>query len=242
MGPTIRRLFGALLTFAVVGGIGVGVYFGVIALLEADNPTITATAEVIQQAQATETIPAASQETVETNAAGQDVLGAQTAEQTEPEPTPQQASVTSPASDPATPIAVSLIEPAEAAQPVTPTQIGGASIVAERATAEPIPSGIPRRLADGADYDPTEPATVFTSHWPPGTTLRLTRLPGTTLLTDEQQRQVVGSQTLVVVRATESSNTDLQLSPAAFEQIAFYGVERVVAVRVEVTAPPPKGQ
>ena len=72
-----------------------------------------------------------------------------------------------------------------------------------------------------------------------GTTLRLTRLPGATLLSDEEQAEVVGTEALVVVRGSENSNTDLQLSPAAFDRIAFYGEERIIAVRVEVTAPPP---
>ncbi len=135
-------------------------------------------------------------------------------------------------------VAVSEVEPTVAEQPVLSAQIGGAEISVESATAEPAPLGIPRSLADGADYDPTEPATVFTSRWPVGTTLRLTRISGGPQLSEEELAEIVGSQTLVVVRGTESSNADLQLSPAAFGQIAFE-VERIINVSVEVTAPPP---
>ena len=252
LGPRVRQVIGAILTLAMLAGIGIGVYFGVTLLLEEDEP---ATVEVSQSAQAaqtdsgatsadpqvseqseTATDTSAESATTET-AAGEDTQDAAQAQATpEPaqdEPDTQQAAQTEDV------VAVSLIEPRVADQQVTPAQIGGAEIVAQRLTAEPIPSGIPRTLADGAAYDPTEPATVFTSHWPVGTTLRLTRLPGATLLTDEEQAEVVGAETLVVVRGTESSNSDLQLSPAAFEQIAFYGTERIIAVRVEVTAPPP---
>ncbi len=141
------------------------------------------------------------------------------------------------ASEPQTPSAS--VEPTVSADLVTPAQIGGAEILAERVTAEAIPAGIPRSLADGAAYDPTDASTAFTSRWPVGTSLRLTRLLGATLLTDEQQAEIVDSEVLVVVRASEASNSDLQLSPAAFDLVGFYGTERIIAVRVEVTAPPP---
>ena len=253
LGPRIRQIIGALVTIAILGGVGVGVYFGVTLLLEDDE---TSTAEVSEPVEATEaqsedqaaseqaaesTQDAASQQepSEETGSAAsveqsQEQTSAQEQAQ-QPEPTQS----TQQAAQPQTVVAVSSIEPSVTDEVVTPAQIDGAEIVAERATAEPVPPGIPRSLADGAAYDPTEPATVFTARWPVGTTLRLTRLPGATLLTDEEQAEVVGTETLVVVRGSESSNTDLQLSPAAFEQIAFLGTERIIAVRVEVTAPPP---
>ena len=253
LGPRIRQIIGALVTIAILGGVGVGVYFGVTLLLEDDE---TSTAEVSEPVEATEaqsedqaaseqaavsTQDAASQQEP-SEATGSPASVEQSQEQTgaqeqaqQPEPTQS----TQQAAQPQTVVAVSSIEPSVTDEVVTPAQIDGAEIVAERATAEPVPPGIPRSLADGAAYDPTEPATVFTARWPVGTTLRLTRLPGATLLTDEEQAEVVGTETLVVVRGSESSNTDLQLSPAAFEQIAFLGTERIIAVRVEVTAPPP---
>ena len=231
------------------------VYFGVTLLIDKDETTTAEVVEPAQQAQtATEQEPASEPATAEptdtatadTSQAGTESAAdapAEAQDSTDTSVQTEQSQSAEPAAQPAQlepeAIAVSSIEPSVADQQVTPAQINGAEIVADRVTAEPIPSGIPRTLADGENYDPTEPATVFTSRWPVGTTLRLTRLPGATLLTDEEQAEVVGNEALVVVRGSESSNTDLQMSPAAFDRIAFYGTERIIAVRVEVTAPPP---
>ncbi|MYE05739.1 MAG: hypothetical protein F4Y04_00690 [Chloroflexi bacterium] len=252
LGPRIKRTIGAILTLAILGGIGVGVYFGVTLLLEEDEPAasaVTQTAEPAQTqsaaqtaaeqpAQESETATAAAPESSSSDTAAQDSQESAAA-QTQQAQQPEQSQSADQATEPQEMVAVSSIEPSVAEELVTPAQIGGAEIAVERVTAEPIPAGIPKTLADGAAYDPTEPATVFTSRWPVGTTLRLIRLPGATLLTDEEQAEVVGAEALVVVRGTESSNTDLQLSPAAFDRIAFYGTERIIAVRVEVTAAPP---
>lgn len=253
LGPRVKQLVGAILTLALLAGIGVGVYIGVTLLLEEDEP---ATSEVredtvpaqdgettptagAQDSQASESATAAATESPSSQAATDAEETQDAADAEEQSGSSQSAQGAQQASQAQAIISVSLIEPQVADEQVTPAQIGGAEIVAQRLTAEPVPSGIPRTLADGAAYDPAEPATVFTSRWPVGTTLRLTRLPGATLLTDEEQAEVVGAEMLVVVRGTESSNTDLQLSPAAFGQIAFYGTERIIAVRAEVTAAPP---
>ncbi|MCY3920961.1 MAG: hypothetical protein OXG27_01015 [Chloroflexi bacterium] len=252
LGPRFRRTIGALLSLAIVGGIGVGVYFGVTLLLEEDDAPA---AEVVESVEADgseddSATPADSEDaqSAESSAAEQSALEVGTEQQqsadedsagAEPDSAESAASGQQSSQVQQSSVAISSIEPTVSEQQVTPAQLGGAEIVAERVTAEPVPSGIPRSLADGASYDPTEPATVFTARWPVGTTLRLTRLPGATVLSDEEQDQVVGSVAMVVVRGTESSNTDLQLSPAAFEQLAFYGTERIIAVRVEVTAAPP---
>jgi hypothetical protein len=254
LGPRIRQFLGVVLTLVILGGIGVGVYFGVTVLLDQEDSTPAEVAEPVQTAQPEldeePTDEAAS--TTQSEAGGSQAEPAESAaavdesddgsaagteaqvEQPQAAQDQQQAAQPQPVS-----ISVSSIEPTISDELVTPAQLNGAEIAVERVTAEPIPSGIPRMLADGAAYDPTEPATVFTSRWPVGTTLRLIRLPGATLLTDEEQAEVVGSETLVVVRGSESSNTDLQLSPAAFDRIAYYGTERIIAVSVEVTAPPP---
>jgi len=253
LGPRVKQLIGAILTLALLAGIGVGVYFGVTLLLEEDEPATsevrqdtvpaqdgetTATADA-QDSQASDPASATATESPSSQAAPDAEETHEAADAEEQSESSQSAQEAQQASQAQAITSVSLIEPQVADEQVTPAQIGGAEIVAQRLTAEPVPSGIPRTLADGAAYDPTEPATVFTSRWPVGTTLRLTRLPGATLLTDEEQAEVVGAEMLVVVRGTESSNTDLQLSPAAFEQIAFYGTERIIAVRAEVTAAPP---
>ena len=131
-------------------------------------------------------------------------------------------------------------EPTVSPDPVRREDISSGPLFAERMTAEPVPSGIPRTLADGSSYDASDPATAFSSLWPAGTTLHLTRLGDAALLDAEQQAEVAGTQVLVVVRGSEASNSDLQLSAAAFDRIAFYGIERIIAVEVEVTAPPPR--
>lgn len=152
-------------------------------------------------------------------------------EQASPEETPPE----TPADVPA-----ARAEPTVSADPVRREDLASGPLFAERMTAEPVPSGIPRTLADGSGYDAADPATAFSGIWPPGTTLRLTRLGDAALLDAEQQAEVAGTQVLVVVRGGESSNSDLQLSAAAFDQIAFYGIERIIAVEVEVTAAPPR--
>ena len=257
LGPRFKQLLGAVLTLAVVGGIGVAVYYGVTQLIADDEPATTEVAEATAEDQSAASEQPAQQESesepeqeatsveesdsseAEATTSETEASEAGTAEQAQVDQTTSPDAEQESSSFDAPSVSVSSIEPSVSDQVVTPAQLGGAETSAERVTAEPIPSGIPRTLADGAVYDPTEPATVFTARWPVGTTLRLVRLPGATLLTDEEQEQVVGTETLVVVRGTESSNTDLQLSPAAFDQIAIYGTERIIAVRVEVTAAPP---
>lgn len=255
LGPRFRRTIGALLTLAIVGGIGVGVYFGVTLLLEEDDAPAAEVDEAVESVQAEgpeadsptpvdsedaqSADSGAAEQTATEVGAGQQQSAADGSAAAQPDSAESGASGEQSSQTQQSSVAISLIEPTVSEQQVTPAQVGGAEIVAERVTAEPVPSGIPRSLADGATYDPSEPATVFTARWPVGTTLRLTRLPGATVLSDEEQDQVVGSVAMVVVRGTESSNTDLQMSPAAFEQLAFYGRERIIAVRVEVTAAPP---
>ncbi len=259
--PPLRRrfawLFRIVLPLAVMGGIGVGVYFGVTELLNDDGTAEAAPTAAAQtaaaQAQADQSSAAPSQ-AADSSSSSDSRNATESAEPTVSESgQPAEESASAPASaaeagqqsaadDSAAGdgdiIHPARLEPSVSADPVTPGQIDGAPLTAERITAEPVPEGIPRNLADGSGYDPAEPATVFTKLWPVGTTLRLTRLPGATLLSDEEQAEVVGTEVLVVVRGSQDSNTDLQLSPAAFDQVAVYGVERIIAVSVEVTAPP----
>ncbi len=254
--------FRIMLPLAVMVGIGVAVYFGVTELINdaadtqsqaVDNQTET----VVEQP--TEAEPASSQEPTEAASASEattseqaEVIGggeeqtskteaasdtAQVTEASSAQAEDQEAAAGSSESN-AEVIHPARVDPSVSAVAVTPAQVEGAPLAAERVTAEPVPDGIPRELADGSNYDPSEPATVFTNLWPIGTTLRLTRLPGATLLSDDEQAEVVGAEVLVVVRGSQDSNAGLQLSPAAFDQVAFYGVERIIAVSVEVTAPP----
>ena len=237
---TLRRVTRVLLPLLVMGGIGVGVYFGVYYLLRDDEeaapvvetvaPAETAAPAVDQQAApAGAEQPAAAEQ--QAAAEEQGAVAESTAE-----PAPQSAP-----SEPATQPAVHPAQapPVVAAEAVTPAQVGGAPLIGERMTAEALPAGIPRQLADDTPYDPADATAAFSNIWPTGTTLRLTRLPGAPLLTEDQAAQVVDASTLVVVRGSENSNTDIQLSAAAFEQLGFYQTERIIAVRAEVVAPPP---
>lgn len=237
---TLRRVTRVLLPLLVMGGIGVGVYFGVYYLLRDDDeaapvvetvaPAETAAPAVDQQAApAGAEQPAAAEQQVAAEDQG-------AAAESTAEPAPQSAP-----SEPATQPAVHPAQapPVVAAEAVTPAQVGGAPLIGERMTAEALPAGIPRQLADDTPYDPADATAAFSNIWPTGTTLRLTRLPGAPLLTEDQAAQVVDASTLVVVRGSENSNTDIQLSAAAFEQLGFYQTERIIAVRAEVVAPPP---
>ena len=262
-----------LLPFAILAGLGVGVYFGVAELVKDDGAAVAETGEAAvasedqaaaqteSQSQADQTGPPAAQQQQEAQAeppgSSQEEstapVEADTSDAAEPEQditqeVEQEEAVAQ--SGPSEAVATELeptdsgasraqVDPTVSEEPFTTASVDGAELIAERITAEAVPAGIPRTLGDGEAYDATDPTAAFTALWPVGTTLRLTRLPGATLLSDEEQAEVVGTEALVVVRGSENSNTDLQLSPAAFDRIAFYGEERIIAVRVEVTAPPP---
>lgn len=247
---TLRRIARLLLPLLVLGGIGVGVYFGVYYLLRNDDETAAPAAEAVAEpepAAAAEPAAPAAQEQAAPAAAGQSNPAAQEAAAQQSAPAESAADSTAePAAEQAepTPEPEPAVHPAQA-QPtvaesaVTPADVGGAPLVGERMTAEALPAGIPRRLADDTPYDPADATAAFSNIWPTGTTLRLTRLPGAPLLNEDQVAQVVGAEALVVVRGSESSNTDIQLSAAAFEQLGFYQTERIIAVRAEVVGPPP---
>ena len=243
----LSRLVRIVIPLLVLSGIGVGVYFGVYYLLRDNNdeaaPAATAqttpaaepAAAATQTAPATET-PMAQPATEEPAATEPQAAPAASAEQEAPaeEPPAEPQAAPEPAVHPAR------VEPTVAEEAVTPAAVGGAPLVGERMTAEALPAGIPRQLADDSPYDPADATAAFSNIWPAGTTLRLTRLPGAPLLNEEQAAQVVGAAALVVVRGSENSNTDIQLSAAAFEQLGFYETERIIAVRAEVVGAPPQ--
>lgn len=249
---SFRQLAAGLLVLAAVAGAAVGIYFGVVALIETDDaPTAADAADLQSAGEASATEAEAGDAQAAESAGDGEAEAAAAAQQEEQEEQEQQAASqedaaaggapgvseplpTRPAVEPAQ------VGPTVSETPVSPAEIGGAPVSAPRLTAEPVPAGIPRMLADGADYDPADATAAFSAIWPVGTTLRLTRLGGGTLLNAAQEAEVVGSQLLVVVRGAEESNSDLQLSAAAFSRIAVYGVERVIAVQVEATAAPPR--
>ena len=125
---------------------------------------------------------------------------------------------------------------------ITPADLGGAPVGLERGTVTPIPPGIlERTLADGTAYDPTDATLAISSIWPPGTRLRITRLPGGPQLSEEDAARLIGKESEVVVREFAPISTALQLSPAAFQVLALdVNLEPIINVRIEVIeAPPP---
>ena len=242
----LSRLVRIVIPLLVLSGIGVGVYFGVYYLLRDSNDE-AAPAATAQTAPAAEPAAAAGQtaaatETPATQPAAEEP--AATEPQAAPaapveEEAPAQEPSAEPQAEPEPVVHPARVEPTVAEEAVTPAAVGGAPLVGERMTAEALPAGIPRQLADDSPYDPADATAAFSNIWPAGTTLRLTRLPGAPLLNEEQAAQVVGAAALVVVRGSENSNTDIQLSAAAFEQLGFYETERIIAVRAEVVGAPP---
>lgn len=237
---TLRRVTRVLLPLLVMGGIGVGVYFGVYYLLRDDEEA----APVVETVAPAETAAPAVDQQAAPAGAEQPAAAEQQAAAEEQGAAAESTAEPAPQSAPSEPATQPAVHPAQApavvaAEAVTPAQVGGAPLIGERMTAEALPAGIPRQLADDTPYDPADATAAFSNIWPTGTTLRLTRLPGAPLLTEDQAAQVVDASTLVVVRGSENSNTDIQLSAAAFEQLGFYQTERIIAVRAEVVAPPP---
>lgn len=245
-----RRLpLGKILRLAapwlLLATIGVGIYFGVSELLSED--AAPAAPEAVQEAgpppeavaakaeSFVEPVAADAQAESETEAASESIEAEPAAEPADPNPPARAEAPPEPSIHPAR------VEPTETIDIVTPGSIDNAPLVGERVTVEPLPAGIPRQLADGSEYDAADPTAAFSSIWPIGTTLRLTRLPGAPLLTEAQTAEVVGAEALVVVRGmVERSNfVDIQLSAAAFERLGFYDTERIIVVRAEAAAPPP---
>ena len=240
-----KRIARALGTLLVLVGVGVGVYYGVSLLLEPDAaaPVAAPAAEQSIAAEPQAEPQGSSNQSTASTAQAAPATESATAQPAADEPQGAAQQQAAAASEGASPAALAVhpaqVAPSIAVEAVTPAAISGAPLVSERLTAEAVPSGIPWQLADGTPYDPTDVTTAFSRVWPVGTTLRLTRLAGAPLLSEQQAEEVVGAEALVVVRGSEDSNTDIQLSAGAFEQLGFYGTERIIAVRVEVVAPPP---
>lgn len=247
-----RAVVGVVVPLLALAGVGVGVYFGVSYLLREDEAAPAAqtegtAAQTAAEGEAgasgsdapTEAAAAAAEPAAEASAApaAADAAGEQAGQQTAQQSAQQSIESVDAASEPA--VHPARVEPTIAAEPVAPSAVGGAPLVGERMTAEALPAGIPRRLADETPYDPADATAAFSNLWPTGTTLRLTRLPGAPLLNEEQAAQVVDAEALVVIRGSENSNTDIQLSAAAFEQLGFFETERIIAVRAEVVGAPP---
>ena len=212
-----------------LAGLGVGVFFGVDALVddEAASPTAapTPSAPVAGAPQA----PASAASAVEESVPAPAPIDVER---------PVPADVAPPASE-----AEAAPDPAPA-QPDRPTiitsaDLGGAPVVVERGAARPIPAGLPNRtVAPGLGYDPGDATFALSSVWAAGTTLELTRLPGGPQLSEEDTAALIGTATRVVVGGAGAFRTELELSPAAFQLLAREH-EEIIALRIEVVEAPP---
>lgn len=217
-----------LLPMLALAGLGVGVFFGVDALVDdeaapAAAPTPSAPVAAAPQAPASaaaavkDSVPAAAPIDVERSAPA-DV--APTASEAEAAPDPV---------------------PAQPDRPtiITSADLGGAPVVVERGAARPIPAGLPNRtVAPGLGYDPADATFALSSVWAAGTTLELTRLPGGPQLSEEDTAALIGTATRVVVGGAGAFRTELELSPAAFQLLAREH-EEIIALRIEVVEAPP---
>lgn len=123
---------------------------------------------------------------------------------------------------------------------LTPADLAGAEVVLERGAARPVPAGIPERIwANGDPYDPTDAEAAYSSVWAAGTVIEVTRLPGAPLLSEEDAADLIGKTIRIVVRGEGSFPEELQLTPAAYALVAEE-IEPIIAVRIEVVEPPPE--
>ena len=146
------------------------------------------------------------------------------------------------ATDPAAGVVGETVDPTQESltppEIITPLDLGGAPVLIERGGATPIPSIEPNRtLPNGSLYDPADPTVALSSVWAIGTMLEITRLPGGPLLSAEEAAEFVGKTIQITVVDTGSFPTELQLSPAAYHNLAL-PIEPIIALRMEVIDAP----
>ena len=234
-----------ILPVLALGGLGVGVFFGVSALLDDDDaatlPAATDAAAIdpaaIDTAGAATTVPdttdPATTDVATPDAGASDAgAGAATPIDADQPTTGGTAATEGEATVDAT------VDAPGASSVVTEAQLNGAPALLERGGATPIPSGVAGlTLADGTLYDPADPAAALSSVWPAGTLLEVTRLPGGPLLTDEDAAELIGKTVQLLVVGNADFPTELQLSPAAYELIAR-DFEPIIALRIVAIAAP----
>jgi len=234
-------LLRVLLPLIILGGLGVGVFFGVSALLDStdDAPATVATATpaaadatTTPPTAGTQAAPATPGDTAGTTAG--DTTG-ETAPINSDQPTATAQAQAQPATtDAATDPAALPTSP----DVITAAQLSGAPAVLDRGGATPIPSGVTGlTLADGTIYDPTDDTAALSSVWPAGTVLELTRLPGGPLLTDDDAAELIGKTIQIVIVGNGQFPTELQLSPAAYQRLAR-DFEPIIALRIVAVSAP----
>ena len=229
--PQLRTdlLASLILPLLALGGVGVGVFFGVSALLDNDTAPTTAAAPTDAAPPAAAPTDAAPTDAVPTDVATADAAGDNAAPIDADQPATAGAPVTDDAADAGAATDGS-------AGVVTDAQLSGAPALLERGGATPVPSGIVGlTLADGSIYDPADETAALSSVWPAGTVLELTRLPGGPLLSDQDAAELIGKVVQVLVVGNGDFPTELQLSPAAFQLLAR-DFEPIIALRIVAVA------
>lgn len=214
-GLPLGRILRILIPLALLAAAGGGIFVLVDTLLD-DGGSGEGAAPAAAETASTEP-PADAAETAAVAAGGGDSVAAETAPAgTEPATTGEEA----------------------APRIITSADVGGAPVVVERGAATPVPSGLSGLLlADGLPYEPSDASVAFSSVWQPGTVLAITRLPGGPLLSAEDATRLIGQSIRVTVRQTGAFPTELQLSPAAYTQLAL-PIEPIIALRIEVVDAP----
>lgn len=245
-GEVFSRL---ILPLVVLAGLGVGVFFGVSALLDDDPAAAPAdAAATTPEAQAAGTGATTGEAAAtdvsgaeETGAAavGEDAAGASEGEEAGPidATQPESAAAGADAAADAGTSGDSAAETDAGSTVVTEAQLSGAPALLERGGATPIPSGITSfTLADGSRYDASDETAALSSVWPAGTVLEVTRLPGGPLLSDADAAQLIGKTVQLIVVGNGEFPTELQLSPAAYQLLAR-DFEPIIALRIAAVAP-----
>lgn len=248
-GESILRL---LLPILALAGLGVGVFFGVSALLDSDDPapatdapatdaTATATDAATADAATEGTTGNTAEGTADSTAGG---TAGDTADNTAEGATPIDSDAPAVTADQSAQAEAPAAGDTDAAavptspDVVTEAALSGAPAVLDRGGATPIPSGITGlTLADGTLYNPADETAALSSVWPAGTVLDITRLPGGPLLTDDDAAELIGKTIQVIVVGNGEFPTELQLSPAAYQRIAR-DFEPIIALRIVAVAAP----
>jgi hypothetical protein len=211
-----------LLPVALLAGLGIGIFFGIDALLDDDASSSPA---VVAETPADGASGLADDAATATATGGVDSGSADSAAES--------SAVGDTSEDVAAAAAADSVVPTTP-RIITPADLNGSPVILERGAARPVPEG---SVAAGISYDPTDPTIAFSSVWAAGTVVELTRLPGAPLLSDEEAAQFVGKTIRLTIVAAGTFPEELQLSPAAYALIAQER-EPIIAVRIEAVGAP----
>ncbi len=226
----LGAIFRLLLPVAALAGLGIGVFFGIDALLDDDAPAPPAVVAGAASDGATDVADgaAASAGDGATGTTADDAangINGSAADSPGTADASEGVAADAAAADSVVPATPRII---------TPADLNGAPVLLERGAARPVPEG---SVAAGVSYDPTDPTMAFSSIWGAGTVVELTRLPGAPLLSDEEAAQFVGKTIRLTIVAAGTFPEELQLTPAAYALLA-QDREPIIAVRIEAVGAP----